>query len=450
MNLLEYSFSSASNRANRSIDELLFEHEAREAETGQSVVRRVSMSFSSKYGRPTIEDDQVYVGFQALTYDRRRQGCDSARLEFTRYEILKAIGWRDTGPNYAKIDRAINRIGGVWVVAENAFYDRVAASWVDKKFHIIDESHLFSREKYDLARGANGTLRGPRSWIRWGAPFYQSFAEGYLATFDLDEYRAVKGGIAKKLFRYANKRLWKRHRFVIGLRSLAEEKLGFKPEQFEAELARSLAVPFTELKRFGIDCTIKQQGRSKQVQITKKERRKRVQNPSSPVPGLAKQLLARGVDNGVELVQRFDAEKIRDQIENYDDRRRHGNNVGPGWLRCAIEKDYGFRKGFKPSRLVADEKKARAEKRLQALATKNREEAELQAQQAADREAFSKFLKFRDSLGDQRCRELEDEVLSKCSGFVRNFVLKARRNNEVGMFHQLLWEQHIIPTVAKK
>ncbi len=83
-------------------------------------------------------------------------------------------------------------------------------------------------------------------------------------------------------------------------------------------------------------------------------------------------------------------------------------------------------------------------------ATKNREEAELQAQQAADREAISKFLKFRDSLGDQRCRELEDEVLSKCSGFVRDFVFKARRNNEVGMFHQLLWEQHIIPTVAKK
>ncbi len=80
MNLLEYSFSGASNRASRSTEEVLFEREAKDPETGSSVIRRVSMSFSSKYGRPTIEDDQVYVGFQALTYDRRRQGCDSARL----------------------------------------------------------------------------------------------------------------------------------------------------------------------------------------------------------------------------------------------------------------------------------------------------------------------------------------------------------------------------------
>lgn len=307
---------------------------------------------------------------------------------------------------------------------------------------------MFTREKYDRARAASGAQRGPRSWIRWGAPFYQSFAEGYLATFDLDEYREVKGGIAKKLFRYANKRLWKRQHFKIGLRSLAEEKLGFKPGQFESELARSLVVPFAELKRFGIVCVIKQLGRSKQVQITRKERRKRVQNPRPPVPGLTSQLSDRGVDNAVELVQRFDAEKIRDQIENYDDRKKNGDVVSPGWLRCAIEKDYGFRKGFKPSRLVAEEKQAREEKRIQAMAAKNREEAELKAQQAADKEAFSKFLKYRDSLSDERCRELEDEALTKCSGFVRNFVLKARRNNEVGMFHQILWEQHIIPNLA--
>ncbi len=153
---------------------------------------------------------------------------------------------------------------------------------------------------------------------------------------------------------------------------------------------------------------------------------------------------------GVELVQRFDAEKIRDQIENYDDRRRHGNNVGPGWLRCAIEKDYGFRKGFKPSRIVAEETKAREEKRHQAMAAKNREEAELQAQLDADKEAFSRFLNLRASLSDQRCRELEDAALEKCNDFVRNFVIKARRNNDVGMFHQLLWEQHIIPTFAEK
>ncbi|MCA9213144.1 MAG: hypothetical protein KDB27_08775, partial [Planctomycetales bacterium] len=273
--------------------------------------------------------------------------------------------------------------------------------------------------------------------------------DGYLATFDLDEYRAVKGGVAKKLYRYTNKRLWKRHRFTIGLRSLAEEKLGFKQGQFESELARSLAAPVAELQRFGIVCVIKQHGRMKQVHIAKKMKRKEAKEPSAPVPSLAKKLLDRGVDNAVELVQRFDAERIRDQIENFDDRTKNGNDVGPGWLRCAVENGYGFRKGFKPSRIVAEEQKVKSEKRRKAVADRAREDAELKTQQAADEEAFAEFLKFRNSLSENRRQELEDEALSKCSEFERNCVVKARRNDEIGMFHQLLWEQYIIPTLAE-
>ena len=63
------------------------------------------------------------------------------------YELINTLGWSDCGRSYDNIDRAINRLGGVWVVSDNAFYDRESKSWVDVKFHIINESHLFTREK---------------------------------------------------------------------------------------------------------------------------------------------------------------------------------------------------------------------------------------------------------------------------------------------------------------
>ena len=169
MNLLEHSFAGASTRADKSVSKLVFEEPALDPATGLDIVQKLTMSFSSEYGRPTIEDDEVYVGLQAITHRRLQDGHDSPRIEFTRYELIKTIGWPDCGLSYSKIDRAINRIGGVWTVCVNAFYDRHAASWVDVKFHIIDESHLFTCEKYDLARATAGHKR-PRSWIRRDVP----------------------------------------------------------------------------------------------------------------------------------------------------------------------------------------------------------------------------------------------------------------------------------------
>ena len=248
MNFLERTFSSASTRPGNT-QPLVFDRVTSDPETHSPIKQRLTISFSSAYGQPSIQDDEVYVGLLALTHQRLQEGSDSSKIRFTRYELINTLGWSDCGRSYENIDRAINRLGGVWVVSDNAFYDRESKSWVDVKFHIINESHLFTREKYDRAR--EQTKQRPKSWIEWGGPLLKSIQHGNLATFDLNAYRSIKSGVAKKLYRYSNKRLYKRAKYVIDISELAEEKLGFKSGQAKSELKRKLEPSLVELTRFG-------------------------------------------------------------------------------------------------------------------------------------------------------------------------------------------------------
>lgn len=449
MNLLEHSFCGASSRPDKFISELAFQWTKNDPVTNLPVERRTSISFSSRYGRPTIEDDEVYVGFQALTHQRVKAGHNSPRIDFTRYELVKTIGWPDNGRSYSKINNAIDRIGGVWIVCENAFYDREASSWVDKKFHIIDESHLFTREKYDLARTNTGEKR-PRSWIRWGDPVFKSIASGNLATFDLDVYRAIKGGVARKLFRYSNKRLHQRQRYVIDLRELAEDKLGFKRGQYLSELERTLGPSFKELQRFGFAIKIEEDTAHVHISVRKRSAKAERVVVSEPT-GLEKELTDRGVDrtgkkSAANLVAKFAEGHICEQIENYDDRLAHGEDLSPGWLVAAIEseKGFSFRNGYKSKAQRRDEADAKRRKAEKEVADRELEKAVVADQRRRDRDATERFKQFRDSFSEAEQVRLEDEALAKENDFTRQQVLRARRTGDIGMFHQMLWEKHIM------
>ena len=447
MNFLERTFSSASPRPGVP-KPIVFDRVTSDPETRMPINQRMTISFSSAFGRPSIQDDEVYVGLLAITHQRIQEGDDPSRIEFTRYELNQTIGWSDCGRSYKNIDRAINRLGGVWVVSDNAFYDRESKSWVDVKFHIINESHLFTREKYDRAR--ERTKRRPKSWIEWGGPLLKSIQQGNLATFDLDTYRSIKGGVAKKLFRYSNKRLYQRAKYVIDIRELAEEKLGFKSGQAKSELKRKLEPSLAELALFGfkprLDC------KASTITVSKGKRKPSIANRAEPV-GLEKALVERGVDRSGKksagsLVAKYPTERIQEQIENYDDRLANGEEKSVGWLIRAIENDYGCRKGFKSSAQLASEARKRNEKSRQDAAVRSREAKEERQRREADDAARREFERVWNSLSESERIALEDGALKSEDDFLRQQVLRARRRGEAGMFHQLLWEKNIMPLLA--
>ena len=224
MNLLEFSFAGASTRADKSISELVYTDNVRERTTGKLVEHRLTMSFSTKYGRPTVEDDEVYVGLQAIT---KLRGYISPIVDFTRYELVKWLRWDLRGYSYDKIDRAFKRLCGTLLVFDNAFYDIRQKSWVSRTFHLIDSVELYQREKQDLMERRFGSAT-PKSSFRWSDELFESFVAGNFSKLDLDAYSKIGSGVGKKFYRYANKRLWKEGRFVMDLRELAERKLGYR------------------------------------------------------------------------------------------------------------------------------------------------------------------------------------------------------------------------------
>lgn len=62
----------------------------------------------------------------------------------------------------------------------------------------------------------------------------------------------------------------------------------------------------------------------------------------SLVAPLAQKLISRGIDatEASALVVKFDNDRILNQLEHFDSQRRKAKNIGPGWLREAIVRDY--------------------------------------------------------------------------------------------------------------
>ena len=437
MNLLETSVSGASRRADKSIEELVFERSTRGPDSEAAVTQKLTMSFSSKYGRPTVEDDEIYVALQAITRELLEQGHESPRIPFTRYQVVQVLSWPRKGQNYTKIDNAINRLGGVYLVYENAFYDKSEKSWVDARFHLIDESHLFTREKYDVARSSSG--KRPKSWIRWGEPLFKSFRDGNFATFDLDVYRAIRSGVGKKLYRYSEKRLWQKQRYVEELRTLAEQRLGFKEGQYLSELRRCLEPVFEELGKVGVKVRLEPNGDSTNVHVHRLKARKKpggrpdsahgqedaAELNSASSPELA--LIKRGVspERARLSVRDLPAERIELVIDVFDWEMKRGtviHNSG-GWIYAACKAE-----GWKPP----GEYKSKAERAAEAVKEREREEAKAREKadeqkrreqtEASKAEVRAKLALFRAYYAEL---PVETQARARGRGFAENATIRA-------------------------
>ena len=59
-----------------------------------------------EYGLPTARDDEVILGLLQLS---RLQGFADRRVAFTRYQLIRLLGWRDESKSYERIEKSLNR-----------------------------------------------------------------------------------------------------------------------------------------------------------------------------------------------------------------------------------------------------------------------------------------------------------------------------------------------------
>jgi len=229
LNLAEFPLTSLADRVPKNQKTLVFEDTIWDRQSGSPQTRRLTITASDRYGLPTALDDEVILGLVQLT--RQRKFSDRT-VSFTRYELLELLGWRQEGKSYRRLDESLRRWLGVTLYYDKAWWDKAAQCWIDAAFHILDQ--------ITLSRGRGATRERTKSTFTWNEVVFRSFEAGYLKQLDLGLYRSLKSSIAKRMFRFLDKRFYHRATWEFSLMAFAYEHIGMSRGYDVGQLKRRL------------------------------------------------------------------------------------------------------------------------------------------------------------------------------------------------------------------
>jgi hypothetical protein len=413
LNLAEFPIAALTDRVPDGQTTLVFEDRLDQRD-GLPIVRRLTIMAPSKHGLPAAMDDEVIVGLIQLT--KRRNNFTDPKVQFSRYELIDLLGWPQTGPSYRRIEEALHRWVGVVLVYENAWWDNQAKSWVDESFHILENVSLYDRERRKLsgktAKASSGSRRTkktgvegdplPLSSFRWNEVIFRSFQSGNLKQLDLDFYLQLRLPTTKRMFRFLDKRFYRRDRIDFDLKTLACEHIGMSRSYAPTELKRRLKPALDELEALGFLEPLSLEERYSWVSKGnwrillirgQRGREAPAKTPREEKAELIESLRTRGVSAKVaaELVEGHPASRVRTKIEVFDwllknEDKRIGKNPA-GYLVSSIRSDYATPTDYAGSKPAPTPSKAAERARAAEADRQRRAAAKAEADAAKAREA---------------------------------------------------------------
>ena len=402
MNLCEFPIATLADRVSPGCKTMVFEDRH----------GRLTVSGSDAYGLPTAPDSDVIVGLIQLT--KQRNDFTDPTVEFTRYELLKLLGWEDKGRNYRRLSESLHRWVGVTLKYDGCWWNNRRKRRVSASFHVLDRVVLPDEDD-----------PGVVSSFTWGKDFFESCRDGNLKRLDLTTYFSLKSALSKQLYRHLDKRFYLRPEWTYDLRELAFERVGmsrnYAPRKIKQELNHALEElegidflePMTAAERYT------KTGRGAwNIRFVRKlpppaETKSAETKPPEPEPtGLEKELVERGVTRSVvaELVRDFPADRIRHQIEVVDWLRetkpKRIKDLG-AYLADAIRKDFAAPAGFKS-------RAERAEAEATARAEQDQQEQARQARARAQAER-DRIQAYRAALTPDERERLDAEALAEAT-----------------------------------
>jgi hypothetical protein len=367
LNLAEFPIAALTDRIPDGQTTMVFEDRL-ERRDSPPIVRRLTITGTHKHGLPTSLDDEVLVGLIQLT--KRRSNFTDQRVQFSRYELIELLGWPQSGQSYRRIEEALHRWVGVVLMYENAWWDNAAKSWVDEQFHVLDNVTLYDRERWRTSARSSKSGKGdkagsrtdkpplPLSSFRWNEVIFQSFQSGNLKQLDLEFYLKLRLPTTKRMYRFLDKRFYRRSRLDFDLRTLACEHIGLSRTYAPTELKRRLKPALEELEQLGFLEPLSPQERYSYVKrgswrimfvrgrcMVAEAQNLTAQRGDQPAE-LIETLKARGVTRKTaqELVDSHPPSRIRTKIEVFDwllrnADKRVGKNPA-GYLVASIRLDY--------------------------------------------------------------------------------------------------------------
>jgi hypothetical protein len=365
---------------------------------------RLTVTGSDAYGLPTAADTDVIVTLLYLT--KLKNNFTDVKVNFSKYEIIKLLNWRDEGDSYKRLDQAFNRWVGVLLVYDKCWWNNKTKRYASAKMHIL-ESVVFAEPG---ARTRDGQSHLPLSTFAWNKTFLESCQADNLRQLDLDEYFSLKSAISKRLYRFLGKRFYLQGEWTFDLNEIAFERVGLTRsyEGNAGKIKEKLQPAIDELEAIGFLSPLSRDDRYTRIDRGQWTIRLSRQSPAlvtppsappqaeAPPPPLAAELTARGVTKATaaELVQQYPAEQIAAKLEVFDwlmekqDKRLAKSPEG--YLVTSIRSDYKAPKGFvsKADRDRQAEAKRQAE---QNAAEARRQKQAEDARERAERQAIARY-----------------------------------------------------------
>ena len=243
LNIAEFPLTALSNRIANGAKTLEFKDRIFDKAANQLVERKLTVTAADKYGLPTALDDEVILALVQLS---KKHEFNSKVVTFSRYEIIRILGWKDQTSSYRRIEESLDRWLGVTLKYENAWWNAEEKTWMTEGFHILDR---LTTVKDD----ASGTKRNA---FVWNDLIFKSFQDGNLKSLDLEAYRSLRSSVAKRLYRLLDKRFYMRRRQEFDLIELGSHKLGLSRNYSVGSLKAKLHPAVEELERMGFIKTV--------------------------------------------------------------------------------------------------------------------------------------------------------------------------------------------------
>src|SRR5580765_6041258 len=224
LNFAEFPLASVSTSLPKGQKTLEFTDEIFDKARNERVTRKLTITASDKYGLPTAMDDEVILGLIQLT---GKAEFSERKVFFTRYELLKLLGWTDDTKNYNRIEQSLNRWLGVTLYYDKSWWSLEEQSWVKQ-----------------------GEQAGKSSFV-WNDVVFNSFKAGYLKQIDFEFYKGLESAISKRMYRFLDKRFYHKQRLEFELRTFACEHIGLAKKYHTGELKRILSTAVRDLESGG-------------------------------------------------------------------------------------------------------------------------------------------------------------------------------------------------------
>ena len=306
---------------------------------GQELMQTWTVRAVQGLGLPGTLDQDVYVALLQLV-DRQGGIPEDGWIGFSIYELVGLLRRTHGGRDYKQIKESLERLSGTTIQSKNAFYRKSTMSYIDDSFHLLD------RVQHSETMDGTGR-RGESTWIQLSSHFVDSYRANYSKKLDADFYWSLNSSVAKRLFRFVDKKRNQQRRWEVDLFSL-RDRIPLSPYPYPSKIKEKLAPAHEELtqKGFLAAVTYRKTGDGAHLvcyEIQDGFASRRPLEPLDPSPETRialERLKSEGLrsDIAAELISTHGPERCVRYAEAVVFQKNIRNR--PGWLKKAIENNY--------------------------------------------------------------------------------------------------------------